>query len=108
MTLEEQLKAIILEQYKSIRAFAQEIGVPYSTLDNILKRPNGINNAGVSLMLKIFNALNLDIESTQTGTLTPKMQTEIDPEPLIDAINKVLSEQIKEQICRKLRKNKSE
>lgn len=73
MTLEEQLKAIILEKYKSVRAFTQEISVPYSSVDSILKRPNGIKNAGVSLMLKIFDALDLDIESIQTDTLAPKM-----------------------------------
>ena len=72
MTLEEQLHNKILEKYKSVRAFTQEISVPYSTLDNILKRPNGINNSGVNLIGKIFDALDLDIYSIATGTLAFK------------------------------------
>ena len=67
MTLEEQLKAEILSKYKSIRAFTQQFGISYSTLDSIFKR--GIKNAGIDTMLKIFGALNIDIESVKTGTL---------------------------------------
>lgn len=114
MTLEEQLKAIILEKYKSVRAFTQEISVPYSTLDNILKRPNGIKNAGVGLMLKIFDALDLDIESIPTGILAPKkhpVPEDRQPgepkkaeytgyifnfEPVAEAINKALTDAMDE------------
>ncbi|MBO6301084.1 MAG: hypothetical protein J6N15_01430 [Ruminiclostridium sp.] len=67
MTIEEQLKSAILERYRSIRAFTMAIGIPYSTLDTVLK--NSINNAGVGTMIKVFNALDLDIESIQDGTL---------------------------------------
>lgn len=67
MTLEEQLKAEILSKYKSIRAFTQQFGISYSTLDSIFKR--GIKNAGIDTILKIFGALNIDIESVKTGSL---------------------------------------
>lgn len=72
MTLEEQLHAKILEKYRSVRAFTTKIGVPYDSVKSILKRPNGIKNAGVGLMLKIFDALDLDIYSIATGTLAFK------------------------------------
>ena len=67
MTLEEQLKDEILSRYKSIRAFTTAINIPYSTLDSVFKR--GIPNAGVSTMIKVFSALDLDIESISSGEL---------------------------------------
>ena len=69
VTIEEQLKDVILDRYKSVRAFTAAINVPYSTVDSALKREHGIKNAGVGNMLKIFEALDLDIESIPTGTL---------------------------------------
>ena len=68
MTIEEQLKNEILNNYKSVRAFTQKIDIPYSTLDTIFKR--GIGGVGVNTVLKIFNELSLDIESIAKGVLT--------------------------------------
>ena len=70
MTVEEQLKSEILSRYKSIAAFTSAIGVPNSTLNSVFKR--GISNAGISTMIKVFDALDLDVESIQTGTLEKK------------------------------------
>lgn len=70
MTIEEQLKKIILDRYKSVRAFTQEIDIPYSTVDTIFKR--GIYGTGVSTILKLFQTLDLDVESISTGELKPK------------------------------------
>lgn len=67
MTIEEQLKQKILERYKSVRAFTTSINIPYSTLDSVFKR--GIANAGVSTMIKVFDALDLDLESIQSVEL---------------------------------------
>lgn len=67
VTVEEQLKKIILERYKSVRAFTQDVNIPYSTVDTMFKR--GISGTGVSTVIKIFQALNLDIESISTGEL---------------------------------------
>lgn len=87
MTIEEQLKSEILSRYKSIAAFTSAIGVPNSTLNSVFKR--GISNAGISTMIKVFNALDLDVESIQTGTLEKKQscikshcQTITEPEEL--------------------------
>lgn len=68
MSIEDQLKDIILTKYKSIRAFTIAIDIPYSTLDSILKR--GISNASIDTILTIFQHLNLDVESIQTGSLS--------------------------------------
>jgi len=70
MNIEEQLKREILMKYRSIRAFTMQLEIPYSTLDSVFKR--GVANAGVSTMIKVFNALDLDIESIQSGILQHK------------------------------------
>ena len=67
MSIEEQLKEIIRSKYKSIKAFTEEIGIPYSTVDNALKY--GICHREVSTVIKIFSALDLDIESISSGEL---------------------------------------
>lgn len=77
MTIEDQLKQEILSQYKSVRAFTNEIGVPYTTLDSVFKR--GIQNAGVTTMIKVFSALNLDIESIPSGELRPNTSNKKSP-----------------------------
>ena len=70
MTIEEQLKKIILDRYKSVRAFTQAVDIPYSTVATMFKR--GIYGTGVSTILKLFQALDLDVESISTGELKPK------------------------------------
>ncbi|MFR8229234.1 MAG: hypothetical protein ACLVAH_04735 [Anaeromassilibacillus sp.] len=70
MKIEDQLKSIILSKYKSVRAFTTDINIPYSTLDSVFRR--GIGKAGIETMIKVFNALNLDIESISTGVLKEK------------------------------------
>ena len=67
MTIEEMLKDFILTQYKSIREFCVVSNVPYSTLTNIFKR--GIMGSGVSNVIKICKALNIDTESLINGEI---------------------------------------
>ncbi len=68
MEIEDQLKEVILDRYKSLRAFTSAIDIPYSTLDSALKR-GGLHKVGVSKAIKIFSALDLDVESIPTGDL---------------------------------------
>lgn len=70
MTKEEQLKAIILTKYKSINAFAVSLNISPSTINSVLRR--GIDGASIQVMLKVFDALDLDIESARTDTLKEK------------------------------------
>ena len=72
MTLEEQLKTIILQDYKSVRAFAVSNGLSPSTVDSTLRRKDGIKNSSISTMLRVFDALDLDIESVADGHLAPR------------------------------------
>lgn len=70
MNIENQIKDIILQRFKSVRAFTQMLGIPYSTVDTMLKR--GIGGTSVQTVIKVCNALDLDIESISSGQLQPK------------------------------------
>ena len=60
MTIENQLRELILLKYGSLREFTFNIGLPYSTLSTILK--NGIMTANISNVVKICNALSIKID----------------------------------------------
>lgn len=67
MTIEEQLKELILSQYKSVRAFSTVTKIPYSTLDNIFRR--GIGGTGVSTVYKICDTLGITVEGITHGRI---------------------------------------
>lgn len=58
--IEEKVKNEILKKYGSVRQFAKKIDMPYTTLDTMLKR--GLKNANVVNVLKVCNALELDVD----------------------------------------------
>ena len=60
--MEEELKKLIIEKYGSIRKFAINIDIPYTTIDSILKR--GIDNSNVSNVIKICKALNISLDQS--------------------------------------------
>ena len=72
--MEEQLKEKILEKYRSIREFSIAINIPYNTVDSVLKR--GIINSGVHTVMKIFDSLNISLESISSGKLEQKNKFE--------------------------------
>lgn len=57
--IENKIKQIIIEKYGSVKRFSDKIGIPYTTIDTILKR--GLKNSNVLNVLKMCNELNLDI-----------------------------------------------
>lgn len=59
--LEENLRNLIINKYGSIRQFAFNIKIPYTTVDSILKR--GIDNSNVGNVIKICKALNISIDN---------------------------------------------
>ncbi|MCD3521887.1 helix-turn-helix domain-containing protein [Streptococcus equi subsp. equi] len=54
---EENLKHLILSRYSSVKSFAEENNMPYSTVRSILER--GIMNANVENAIKICSALGI-------------------------------------------------
>lgn len=79
MTKEEQLKAIILTKYKSVNNFAVSLNISPSTINSVLRR--GIDGASIQVMLKVFDALDLDIESARTDALKEKKKDPPAPQP---------------------------
>lgn len=57
-TKAEVLKGVILSQYKSVRQFAVEMDIPYSTLVTALER--GIEGMAYSTVIRICDALSLN------------------------------------------------
>lgn len=60
MTLEDDLKKLIIEKYGSVRQFALQIDVPYTTIDTILRR--GIDNSNVSNIIRICKKLEISVD----------------------------------------------
>ena len=60
MTREEILKKEIESRYGSVRAFALQVGIPYMTMINMLKK--GLGGTSVDTILTICKALGIDSE----------------------------------------------
>lgn len=74
MTIENQLRELILLKYGSLREFTFNIDLPYSTLSTILK--NGIMTANISNVVKICNALSIKIDELVEGRLVENIPGE--------------------------------
>lgn len=70
MSREELLKEYILKHYKSVREFCLQNNFPYSTVDSIFKR--GLLQSSVSLIVRICDRLNIDIDSLVDGKISEK------------------------------------
>lgn len=69
MSIEEKLKEYILMQYKSIREFVSVVGLPYTTVDGILKR--GIMKSSVENILKICSVLGISADELANNRIVP-------------------------------------
>lgn len=58
MNREQKLRNLILDQYTSLRQFAIETDIPYSTLMTLLSRDVG--GASFDVIIKICKQLNVD------------------------------------------------
>ena len=67
MTIEEQLKELILKRYHSIREFTTTIDIPYTTVDSIFRR--GIGNSSVTNVIKICKALKISADALADGKI---------------------------------------
>ena len=69
MTVEEQLKALIIERYSSLRKFSEATDLSYTTLDSILKR--GVLNSNLRNVMAICNELGISLDSLSNGVIAP-------------------------------------
>ena len=67
VSVEDELKSLILSRYKSLREFCIVVDLPYSTVTSILKR--GIENAGISKVIKICKHFNISADELANGRI---------------------------------------
>lgn len=70
MSIEMDLKKLIVQRFGTITNFSKSTGIPNSTLSSIFQR--GVLNANVFNMITICNALAIDIDSLADGKIEPK------------------------------------
>ena len=58
--VEDKLKKMIIEKFGSVKQFAVQIDIPYTTVDTILKR--GIDNSNVTNVTKMCKGLNISVD----------------------------------------------
>ena len=57
--LTELIKTEIKNQFKTVRSFSQQIGIPQTTVSSILK--NGVGGTGYDTIVKICRVLNIEL-----------------------------------------------
>jgi len=67
MSIEQQLKELILRRYGSIHEFSIQADMPYSTIDSIFRR--GVGKAGSSNVFRICNVLGISTDSLAVGKI---------------------------------------
>ena len=74
--LEEKIKTQILLKYKSLRDFVNNsgIGLPYTTVDGMLKR--GVYNANINNVLALCRALEISSDELSKGNIVPISATD--------------------------------
>ena len=69
MTIEEELKKKMIEKSGSVNKFAQDCGLPVSTVATIFSR--GVNKTNVNTIIKICQALNISTDELANGHIVP-------------------------------------
>lgn len=75
MKVEDELRELIISRYRSLRQFALDIDMPYSTIDTMLKK--GVGKAGVLNVIKICNELGIDTDALADGYIKEKTINDI-------------------------------
>ena len=87
--LEKQVKDIIIAKYGSLKRFCEEVDMPWSTLDSILKR--GFANSNIGNVLKVARELDIEVEPLAFGVLQKRVPTPADPLQLTEQEKHIIS-----------------
>lgn len=74
MSIEEQLKELIIRKYGSVNKFAQTCGLSTSTVATIFSR--GVNKTNISTIIKICQQLEISADSLADGQIVSKLSEE--------------------------------
>lgn len=69
MIIEEKLKEIILSRYGAVKTFAEACGLPYGTVDTILRR--GVHKASITNIIAICKTLNISTDELAHNRIVP-------------------------------------
>lgn len=91
MTIEEELKALMIEKAGSVNKFAHDCGLSTSTVATIFVR--GINNTNVNTIIKICRGLHISADELAKGKITPIIEDDVlDVKKLTEAnLNRLLA-----------------
>lgn len=70
MSVESDLKNLIVERYGTVKAFSQSVGLPNSTLDSIFRR--GVLKASVTNIIKICDELGISADGLGEGKIVAR------------------------------------
>lgn len=68
MTIEEQLKELIISKNGSVLKFTQKYGIPYSTMTSLFSR--GVNKTNINTIIKVCQALQISADELANGKIT--------------------------------------
>ncbi|HJI35497.1 MAG TPA: hypothetical protein OIL95_13720 [Coprobacillaceae bacterium] len=71
MSVEQELKQLMIAKSSSVRQFAIDVELPYTTIMSMLNK--GIGNAGVNKIIKICDYLKIDVDALAEGRIEEKM-----------------------------------
>ncbi len=94
-TLSEILETEIRLGYKNVSRFSKETGIPYMTVQGVIKR--GVENTTVGTLQKICDALNISITELYRMRSMLTIQDKLDKDPDYtndDLINDLIDEKI--------------
>lgn len=81
MSVEDELKELIIKHSGSVNKFAVKCGIPYSTIATVFVR--GINKSNISTVIAICKELRISADELSQGRITPYQQVD----PNMDYLN---------------------
>lgn len=69
MTIENELKALMIEKSGSVNKFAHDAGLSTSTVATIFSR--GVNKTNINTIIKICQALHISADELAKGNIVP-------------------------------------
>ena len=67
MTIEDELRGLMVKKSGSVNKFASECGVPYSTIASIFRR--GVINTNINTIIKICSYLQISTDELSNGRI---------------------------------------
>ena len=74
MTIEEELKALLIEKAGSVNKFAHDVGLSTSTVATIFSR--GVNKTNINTIIKICQGLHISADELAQGRIVSVIESD--------------------------------